>query len=279
MTSKGASFRHRRVSAEMRALRLERGLSCADVGRAIGCSESKISRLETGKRGLHVEEVAAILGFLQAPAELRQELVGLVQAGEDRNWHVITGGKLPSNWREFITFEAEASALYNYESMLVPGLAQTPDYARTTLRSANARHTEDELDALVSTRMARQVNLGRKNVHLIMDEMVLRRPLGDPPMIRAQLNHLMALATRSTVTIQVIPFDSPPHPGMTGPFTRMEFLDQPGLVYEETRTTGMFIEDQVHLEAARVAWQGLVDVAWSPDDSMWQIAKLAGGLT
>ncbi|MEU5691143.1 helix-turn-helix transcriptional regulator [Actinosynnema sp. NPDC020468] len=279
MTNKGASFRHRRVSSEMRALRIARNLTCADVGRAIGCSESKVSRLETGKRGLHVDEVAAILGFLQAPPTLRQELLALVQAGEDRNWHVISSGKLPTNWKEFMTFEAEASALYNFEPVLVPGLAQTPDYARAAIHSANSRFTPTEVDALVATRMGRQVNLGRKNVHLIMDETALRRPLGDPAMMRAQLNHLLALATRASVILQVVPFDAPGHPGISGPMTRMEFPDQPDLLYEEGRTSGMFMEDKIHIEGAKIAWQALLDVAWSTDESMWQIARIAGSPT
>ncbi|QTR01529.1 helix-turn-helix domain-containing protein, partial [Saccharothrix algeriensis] len=163
MTRKGASVRQRRVSTELRALRLARGLSCAEVAGAIGCSESKISRMETANRGLYADEVAAILGFLQAPAKLRQDLVALVRAGEDRNWHTIHG-KLPGNWKNLIDFEGQTCALHNYEPLLVPGLAQTPDYARTIIRGGNPGLTEAELDALVATRMGRQVILGRTHV-------------------------------------------------------------------------------------------------------------------
>lgn len=185
MTRKGASVPQRRVSTELRALRLSRGLSCADVAGAIGCSESKISRMEAGNRGLRADEVAAILGYLRAPAALRQELVDLVRAGEHRNWHAIHG-KLPNDWKDLIGFEADATALYNYEPLLIPGLAQTPDYARAIIEGTHDGLSEAELNTLVATRMARQVVLGRAQVHLLIDEGALRRHLGEPAMMRAQ---------------------------------------------------------------------------------------------
>ncbi|RKT57570.1 helix-turn-helix domain-containing protein [Saccharothrix australiensis] len=278
MTRKGASVRQRRVSTELRALRLARGLSCAEVATAIGCSESKISRMETGHRGLYADEVAAILGFLRAPARLRQDLVALVRAGEDRNWHAIHG-KLPGNWKNLIDFEGQASALYNYEPLVIPGLAQTADYARTVIRGTDGSLTDGELDALVAVRMSRQMILGRAEVHLLIDEMVLRRCFGDPPMMRAQLLHLAAMADRRTVTVQVVPFDTIAHPGVEGSFLRLDFVDQPSLLYVESRNTSTFLEEEVHLEGARDAWQKLLTLALSPEESVALIAGLAGKST
>ncbi|GGP70604.1 helix-turn-helix domain-containing protein [Saccharothrix coeruleofusca] len=278
MTNKGASFRQRRVSAELRTLRTARKLSCADVARAIGVSESKISRMETGRRGLYADEVAAILGYLQTPPELRRELVALVRAGENRNWHTIHG-KLPGHWRDLIELEAQASALYNYEPLLIPGLAQTSDYARTIIRGGNEQLSEGELESLVAIRMGRQAILGRIWVNLLIDETVLRRPLGNPAMMRAQLQHLVSLAARPNVLIQVVPFDSTAHPGLEGPFLRLEFNDQPGLVYVESRSTSTFLEEETHLQNAKLAWQRLRDLALSAEESVGLIAKLAGELT
>lgn len=278
MTRKGASVRQRRVSTELRALRLARGLSCADVANAIGCSESKISRMETGHRGLRADEVAAILGLLRAPAALRQELVDLVRAGEHRNWHAIHG-KLPSNWKDLIGFEADATALYNYEPLLIPGLAQTPDYARAIIRGGNSSLSDAELDALVAARMGRQVILGRAVVHLLMDEAVVRRSLGDPGMMRSQLQHLMVMGGRANVTVRVVPFDSIAHPGLEGPFLRLEFADQPSLVYVESRHTSTFLEEARYIDSARLAWQTLCAMALPPEESLGLIAKLIGKLT
>src|SRR5947207_2250544 len=93
---RGASVRQRRVSAELRTLRIDRGLTCLDVAKALGCSESKISRMETGNRGLYPDDIAAILGFLRAPADMRHELLTLVREGQERNWHEVHG-KLPAD--------------------------------------------------------------------------------------------------------------------------------------------------------------------------------------
>jgi hypothetical protein len=94
----------------------------------LGWSESKVSRMETGERGLYVDDVAAILGFLRVPAGIRQELMDLVRAGNERNWHEI-GGSAPISKlvRDLIRFENEATAIYNFEPLLLPGLVQTAD--------------------------------------------------------------------------------------------------------------------------------------------------------
>ncbi|MBB5955059.1 transcriptional regulator with XRE-family HTH domain [Saccharothrix tamanrassetensis] len=278
MTRKGASVRQRRVSTELRALRLARGLSCAEVADAIGCSESKISRMETANRGLYADEVAAILGFLQAPPKLRQELVALVRAGEDRNWHAIHG-KLPNNWKNLIDFEGQAEALYNYEPLVIPGLAQTADYARAVIKGTDGRLSDGEVDGLVAARMSRQVILGRVDIHLLIDETVLRRAFGDPPMLRAQLQHLVALASRSTVAIQIVPFDTVAHPGVEGSFLQLEFADQPSLLYVESRNTSTFLEEEIYLEGARDAWRALRTLAMSQEESVGLIARLAGKAT
>jgi hypothetical protein len=234
--------------------------------------------METGHRGLRADEVAAILGYLRAPAALRQELVDLVRAGEHRNWHAIHG-KLPSNWKDLIGFEAEATALYNYEPVLIPGLAQTPDYARAILQGTHDGLSAAELDTLVASRMGRQVVLARAQVHLLIDEGALRRHLGDPATMRAQLQHLTALTCRANIHIQVVPFDAGAHPGLEGPFVRLEFADQPSLVYVESRSTSTFLEEERYLVAATLAWQKLRALALSAGASADLMAKLAGKLT
>ncbi|WP_433274904.1 helix-turn-helix domain-containing protein [Actinosynnema sp. CS-041913] len=259
-------------------MRLARGLSCAEVASAVGCSESKISRMETANRGLYADEVAAILGFLQAPPRLRQELVALVRTGEDRNWHAIHG-KLPGHWKDLIGFEAEAVGIHNFEPLVIPGLAQTAEYAATVMRGVNDMLSTGEIDALVATRMGRQVVLGRAMVHLLIDEPVLRRDFGSPGMMRTQLQHLSAMAERPNIVIQVVPFESPAHPGLSGPFVRLDFADQPSLVYVESRNSSTFLEEDGFLENATLAWQRLCALALPADESTALIAKLISKAT
>lgn len=279
MAQRGGSFRHRRVSTELRELRLKRGLSCRDVSEAIGVSESKISRMETGERGLYADDVAAILGFLRAPLQLRQELVALVRDGQSRNWHEIQPRNLRGNWSSLIRFESEATALRNYEPLLIPGLAQTPEYSRIILSRLLDDVSEQELEALVATRMSRQVLLGRTAVHLMVEETVLRRHYGDPGMLRDQLRHLRALGQRRRVTLQVVPLSAPAHPGLAGPFLILDFADQTSLLFEEGLHASSFLEEDTQIESARFAWSAIKAVAKSPEESTRFIASLEAELT
>ena len=278
---KRVSVRQRRVSAELRTLRIAAGLTCLDVAKALDCSESKISRMETGDRGLYADDVSAILGFLRVPAAKRTELLALVREGEERNWHEIHG-KLPTNWKDLIRFESEATAIRNYEPMLFPGLAQVADYSRALILGASPKLSDSEVDALVATRMTRQVIFSRRpapTIDLIVDETVLRRPVCSPEIMRAQLRHLMTLNERKNVTIQVVPFATRAHPGLAGQFVLLDFESSPSVAYMDSRGTSSFLEEPDHIERVRLAWQGIRAVALSPEESMRLIASALGQLT
>ncbi|MFI5605700.1 helix-turn-helix domain-containing protein [Amycolatopsis sp. NPDC051903] len=276
--TKRTSVRQRRVSAELRLLRLEAGLTCKEVSDGLGFSESKISRMETGNRGLYTDDVSTILGFLRAPSEKRQELMQLLREGEQRNWHEIHG-KLPPNWKQLIRFEDEASAIKNYEPLLIPGLAQTPEYTRALVHSIDRQLDEIDVDKLIAARVSRQLVLSRANgpaVHLLIEEGVLRRFVGGPEVMRGQLQHLQLMANRSKVTLQVVPFSAGGHPGLEGPLVLLEFSEQPTLAYAETRGASSFLEDEASVARVRHAWGGLLRTALSPDDSARLIARLIG---
>lgn len=274
---KGVSVRQRRVSAELRSYREKRKLSCKDVAEALGCSESKISRMETGERGLYADDVAAVLGFLRVSGQARQELLALVRAGEERNWHEI-GYQLPSMMKDLIRLEDEASVIRGYEPMLVPGLAQAPDYARALMRALSDRRTELEIDSMVAARMRRQLVLSRVDppqVDLMMEEMVLRRTMGDPVTMYGQLQHLLAIAARRNVIVRVLPFDAVSSVATQGSLKILDFPDQPTLCYEESRTTCAFLEDEEYIATAKVVWKTMSAAALSEEDSRQLIADLA----
>jgi len=236
--------------------------------------------METGERGLYADDVAAVLGFLRAPGKLRQDLVELVRTGEAKNWHEIHG-KLPTNWKELVAFERDATAIYSYEPLLVPGLVQTTDYVRTLIQVANQDLSELESNALVEARLRRQVALGRSNaphLNLMFEEMVLRRTMGDPVMMFGQLQHLLAVAARRNVTLQVVPFDVETPVAISGSLLIIETPDQLTLAYEETQGTSTFLEEEEYISRVKLAWQKLRAVALSPDDSARLIADVADKL-
>ncbi|WP_223199498.1 helix-turn-helix domain-containing protein [Solihabitans fulvus] len=270
------------MSVELRALREARKLSCKDVARALGCSESKISRMETGNRGLYADDVAAVLGFLQVPGKVRQDLLALVREGEERNWHQFQDGKLPVDWKTLIQFEDEATELRNYETLLVPGLAQTAEYAREIIHGTNCELSEAEVEYFVAARMTRQLILSRHrapSLHLLIEETALRRPIGDAGVMQRQLQHLPMIASRPNITLQVAPFDAGAHPGLCGPFMILDFIDQPTLAYMESHRTIAFLEEEEHVRRAKTTWAQLCAMALSAEDSIRLIADLAGTLT
>jgi transcriptional regulator with XRE-family HTH domain len=278
---KGVSVRQRRVSTELRTWRVRRSLSCKDVARALGWSESKVSRMETGERGLYVDDVAAILGFLRVPAEIRQDLLDLVRTGDERNWHEIGSAPLSRMLRDLIRFENEAIAIRNFELALVPGLLQTADYSRAVLRALPGNRSEEDTERLVASRMARQRVLDRIDpplVQAIIEEMVLRRTMDDPIMMYGQLQYLLAASARRNVSIRVLPFDAMVAVAAQGSLKILDCPDQPALCYEETRSTAAFLEDEEFIEKARVAWKKLSAAALSDEDSRRLIAELAGKL-
>lgn len=278
---KGVSVRQRRVSTELRAWRVKRGLSCKDVARALDWSESKVSRMETGERGLYVDDVAAVLGFLRVPAETRQDLLELVRTGDERNWHEIGSAPLSRMLRDLIRFENEATAIYSFELTLVPGLVQTADYARALLRALPGSRSEEATESLVASRMARQRVLDRidpPTVQLIIEEMVLRRTMDDPVMMYGQLQHLLAASARRNVSIRVLPFNAVVAVAAQGSLKILDCPGQPPLCYEETRSTAAFLEDEEFIDKARVAWKRLSAAALSDEDSRQLIAELAGKL-
>ena len=275
----GVPVRQRRVSTELRRLRKEAGLTCADAARALDVSITKISRMETGERGLYADEVAALLGLYRVPAKLRQELLDLVRHGQDPNWWQMKPADLPAEWRDLIQLEKDATAIANFEPIVVPGLLQTAEYATAVMQGINDVLPERASNAMVATRMARQALLTTRNaptLHAIIDEMVLRRPIGVHGVMHRQLHHLIACAQRPNITIQVVRVAAGATPALEGPIVLIDLPDGEGVVHLETRRAGGFLSEKAHVQAIRLTWQRLRAVALAPDKSVRLIAAIAG---
>jgi hypothetical protein len=256
-------------------------MSCKEVAKALGWSESKVSRMETGERGLYADDVAAVLGFLRVPAKIRHELMDLVRSQNERNWHEIGGPPANRLLRDLIHFEEEATAIYNFEPLLLPGLVQTAEYARTLIRQAASNRTGQEIEAMVAVRMNRQRVLDRAeppHLSLIIEEMALRRTMDDPAMMVGQLQHLLAASDRRHISIQILPFDTETAIAIQGTLIMLECPDQPTLCFEESRSASTFLEDEALIERARLAWKKLSAAARSEEDSRQLIGELASEL-
>jgi len=276
------SARSRRVAGELRRLRARSGHSCAKVGEALGISASKISRMETSRTGLQADEVAALLGFYQVAKPDREELLELVRRAEEPGWWQVQGSHLPEMWQELIDFERSATAITNYEPLVVPGLLQTADYAGALFHAADPTLSEDEVETLVAARAARQALLGRAHpprLLVLLEEGVLRRVVGDAGLMRRQVRHLEDAVTRPNVTVQVVPTSAGAHPGLEGPFVILEFDGDPTLVHLETRRGSAFLDEDDDIAATMLALQHLQQIALSPDDMLDLLAEIARELT
>jgi uncharacterized protein DUF5753 len=215
------------------------------------------------------------------PAATRDELLNLVRRSEERGWWTRQPG-LPQLWRSLIDFEAKATRVQNYEALVVPGLLQTAEYARAIIQGVAPTVSEVELDNLVAARMARQAVLTRASApqfFAVVDEGVLRRPVGEPGVMNRQLHHLLGAAEQPHVTLRVVPLTAGAYAGLRGPFVVLEFAEEPALVFIENHETGLFLEEEADLAAYRLALGTTLHVALAPAATAELIAQIAAELS
>ncbi|MGW0649881.1 helix-turn-helix domain-containing protein [Streptomyces umbrinus] len=281
----GPAVRRRKLGAELRTLRARAGLKSGEAARLVGWHQSKVSRIETGRSGVKPTDVELLLDAYEVrDAELRELLV--VLAGSDDNgrhhwWHAYRG-LLPSTYSDFISLESQASVMRTLENSVVPGLLQTPEYAREVTLAAVDGALDDKVDALVEVRLARQDVL-RSNPPLrlsaVLDEAALRRTVGGPEVMARQLEHLGEAAQLPHVRIQVLPFGVGAHVGVTGPFVIFSFPSTSDLdvVVLDHLTSSLYLERKEDLQAYSEAFDSLQVHALSPEETLDFIAGVAHG--
>lgn len=236
------------------------------MGRTLGVSASKISRIETGHSGLQADDVATLLGFYQVPSAKRQELMDLLRRGDQKGWWERQAG-LPKLWRALIDFENKATRIQNYEPLFIPGLLQTGEYCRAMISGMDATLSDAELSNLVATRMARQSVLDGAHAPqflAVVHEVALRMSVGGPGVMARQLRHLLSIAERPNVGLRVVPTRVGANAGLRGSFVLLEFAEEPSLVHVENQITGMFLEEEADLTGYRLALRNILSVALAP---------------
>lgn len=226
----GPVVRRRKLGAELRALRTSAGITSGEAARLVGWHQSKVSRIETGTSGTKPADVRLLLDVYGVHDEqLRGLLVTLAHqdgtGGRNDWWHAYRG-VLPPTYRDFISLESQASAMRTLETTVVPGLLQTPEYARAVTRAAVDGLPEERLDTLVEVRLARQDVLRTEpplELSAVLDEAVLRREVGGPGVMARQLTRLVEAARLPHVRLRVLPFAAGAHIGVTGPFVIFSF--------------------------------------------------------
>lgn len=268
------TVRRRRLSQRLRQIREAADLSSTEVAKRLEWSAGKLTRLERneGKRPdpRDVRDLCEVYGVGE---EEQKYLEQLARDGRKRGWWDPYDKMLPEATTTFIGLEAEAASVLVFEPLTVPGLLQTPEYARAVIGGGTTKLSDEQIQARVDVRMRRQEALREDpalEVIAVLDEAVLHRAAGDPQVMRAQFEHLRQVAHLPNVTVHVLPFDAGVHAGMSGGFNILQF-PEPGdedAVFVDLVAGEMFIEEPVEVKRFHAAFLNLIGAAASPRNTL-----------
>lgn len=240
--------RRRLLGAALRRFREQAGFTLDDAARILECDRSKISRIETGQRGVRPKELGELLAEYGVDPRRREALQAIARQARQVGWWQSYGDVLEDAYQDYISLESSAAAIWTYEAQLVPGLLQTEDYARAVAAASLVAENHDVREQYVQARLTRQQVLSRDvpiQLWAILSEGALRQLVGGSQVMRAQLRYLMEIgASRPSVNLQVLPFAAGAHAATSGPFVIMKFPEAPDLavVYLEGQTGGIYLE-------------------------------------
>ncbi|WP_407938824.1 helix-turn-helix domain-containing protein [Micromonospora rubida] len=268
------------LGAQLRRLRESVGVTREGAGWEIRASESKISRMELGRVGFKERDVADLLSLYGVTdSEEREALLKLARDANSPGWWHRYGDVLPSWFQSYLGLEAAAALIRSYEVQFVPGLLQTPEYARAVVLLGHRGAGADEIDRRVALRMQRQELLRRPQppqLWAVVDEAALRRPIGGPEVMRGQFAALIEATRSPHVRLQIIPFDAGGHAAAGGAFTILRFGDQdlPDIVYIEQLTSAIYLDKREDLDYYAAAMERLCVEAEPPERTPELLARL-----
>ncbi|MGY2008448.1 helix-turn-helix domain-containing protein [Nocardia gipuzkoensis] len=258
------------LGGRLRQLREGCGISREAAGDAIRGSHAKISRLELGRTGFKERDLRDLLSLYGVvdPAE-RETYFELARRANDPGWWQHYSDLLPAWFETYLGLEQAATTIRTYEAQFVPGLLQTADYARAVIQLGNS----DETERRVAVRMRRQEILDRvaaPTLWAVIDENALRRPVGGMEVLREQIEHLLVMADRPSIRIQVLPYSAGGHSAAGGPFSILRFPEPElaDIVYTEQLTSSLYFDKQRDVELYMSVMNRLSVEALSPVDSV-----------
>jgi transcriptional regulator with XRE-family HTH domain len=237
------------LGSQLRRLREARGITRDEAGYTIRASGSKISRMELGRVSFKERDVADLLELYGVTdGDERAALLDLALKANSPGWWHRYNDLLPGWFQVYVGLEDAATLIRTYEVQFVPGLLQTEDYARAIMSVGQAGAAEEEVERRVRLRTDRQRLLtragGAPRLWAVIDEAALRRMIGGPDVMRAQLEHLLAALKLPNVILQVMPFRTGGHAAESGPFTLLRFPepDLPDVIYVEHLTSALYLD-------------------------------------
>jgi transcriptional regulator with XRE-family HTH domain len=279
MADLSPTIRQRELGMRLREFRTAKGLTVEEVAKELLCSPTKISRAETGARRATLRDVRDLCQLYEVDAETSAELMDLAREAREPGWWNKLAKLDDLKIATFIGMEQAASAITCFGMYFFPGLLQTEDYAREIIKGVVPKIEEDLLHQLVEARMTRQKLLYQPKppkYRAVLDEAVLHRQVGGPPVMKAQLDKVLLLLREERAAVQVIPYQVGAYGAIDSNFDYLEFsgIKLPGLVFVESLTSCLYLEHPVELERYREALDSLRDVALNLRDSARKIEEI-----
>ncbi len=286
-TTAGPTVPRRQLGRHLRALRNQARLTTKLAAQALEWSEPKLWRIETGQTALRSLDVEAMCRVYGATAEVTQGLMVLARETRAAGWWHPHDDVIPDWLDLYLGLEEAASRLQRHDPELVPGLLQTPAYAREVIMADQPDLGEAEVTRRMQARLARQALLVRVTAPLsaevLLGEAALRRPVGGPELMAEQLNQLADAALLPTVTIRVVPLRAGLHRGvLTGPFAILRFPvngdrqeSEPPVVYVPGFTGALYLEKPADIQRYHEVYTGIVAAALDEPASRAMIRQAA----
>jgi transcriptional regulator with XRE-family HTH domain len=268
------------LGSQLRRYRDAAGVSPEQAAYEIRASRSKISRLEHGRVGFKSRDVADLLTLYGVQDEqVRARMLSFAEQANTPGWWSKYDDVLPDWFEAYLGLEVAASVIRTFELQFVHGLFQTEAYARAVTTLGNKTAPAEEIDRRVSVRLKRQDLLSSSEppqVWSVMDEAVLRRPVGGRTVMRAQLAHLVEVASLPQITVQVVPFARGGHAAAGGSFTILRFAepDVADIVYIEQLTSALYLDSREDVDHYLEVMNELSTEALTPARSAALLAEL-----
>jgi transcriptional regulator with XRE-family HTH domain len=274
----------RRLRAELRKARqaTDPPLTQEQVAHEMDWSLSKVMRIESASSGISANDLKALLQLygVKDPGQI-DSLLALARAARERSWWSKYRDVAPPSLLQLIEYESAAHTVRQFENLLIPGILQTEDYARAVIRSYYEEGPgSDQRRALVELRTQREKLFDGDNPPsfiFVLDEAVIRRPVGGSSVMHRQLRGLLEVAEKPNITVDVVPFSVGLHPGMKGPFKVIEFADPQDrdIVFLEGPRGDIISDDPADASSYKEMFERLRKVSLGPRDSLAYIAKFA----
>lgn len=281
MEDKKPTIRSRTLGEAMRRAMESAGISGMWAAERLGCSQGHISRLLSGKRGASVEDVSSILTLCGMPkGDERSYLLSLCEDPHRPGWLQQFGTRLPKQVSVLADHEDLANYYADFQPVVIPGLLQTADYSRAVMLG-NVNLPENEIEGRVSARLVRAEVLSRLDpatFEFYVHEWVLRTMVGGRVVMCDQLHHLLRLGVRENITIRVMSASVGAYPAMSGPFMIMRFPQFRPVVYLESETSCLFLEEPPEISAYENLLTGLRKTSLDEADSRAMITEFAARL-